>query len=451
MKRNIFAQLFKTAVLSSAIVASTYGFTANPTDQVIAIVDSGVILQSELDQALAEAEHQLQAQKQPLPPINYLKLQVLDQLILREAQLELVKRYGVNIDEKTLNDAVLNVAQRSGSSSLEAFQQKLDAMAPGTYAALRNRIAEDLAISRVRQQLVISRIKISDQDVNNFLKSPQGQAVLGSQVHVLHARIASENATPEQVNAVAKEVQQALNNSNDVAAIAKKYSTSNVKVDGVDMGYRDLAQIPAELAARITGLQTGQTSDFINARDGVHVLKLLERKSSEQKALVPQFLVRHILIQPSEVVSSAQAKQMIDSLYNRIQNGEDFAVLASTFSNDPGSASDGGSLGWVSPGVMVPEFEEKMKETPIGQVTKPFQTQFGWHILQVQDTRQKDMTNEYQERMARQILGERQFDSEADNWLREVRSNAYVEIKDPSLDKDKLQQQQSEENSQATN
>ena len=125
---------------------------------------------------------------------------------------------------------------------------------------------------------------------------------------------------------------------------------------------------------------------------------------------------------------------MIDSLYTRLKQGEDFAVLASTFSNDTGSARDGGSLGWVSPGVMVPEFEQRMKSTAVGQISEPFQSQFGWHILQVTDTRQQDMTQEYQERMARQILGERQFDAELDSWLRETRSNAYVEIKDPQLD-----------------
>ena len=172
----------------------------------------------------------------------------------------------------------------------------------------------------------------------------------------------------------------------------------------------------------------------VHVRDGVHVLKLLERKQNDQKALVSQYQTRHILIQPSEVVSLDRAKQMIDSLYNRAKAGNDFATLAATYSNDTGSARDGGSLGWVSPGVMVPEFEQVMKETPVGQISKPFQSQFGWHILQVTDTRQQDMTKEVQERMARQILGERLFDTEVDSWMRELRANAYVEIKDANLD-----------------
>ncbi len=441
MKTKYLKQLFKATALAAVVSSSMHSFAATPSDEVIAIVDNSVILKSDLEQGVAEAAHQMQAQKKEVPPEQYLQLQVLDQLILREAQLEQVKRYGIKPDEKALNEAVLKVANQSGSKSLEAFQQKLDAMAPRTYASLRDRIGEDLAISRLRQQQVMSRIKISDQDVANFLKSPQGQAMLGSQVHVLHARISGAKADPQQLNQVAQEVKTALNSSDDIANIGKTYSTKDIKVEGADMGYRDLADIPAELAARVSALQTGQTTELINVRDGIHVLKLLDRKTSDQKAMVEQYKTRHILIQPSEVVSPENAKQMITSLYNRLKAGEDFATLAATFSNDPGSARDGGSLGWVTPGMMVPEFDEKMKNTPVGQISEPFQTQFGWHILQVQDTRKQDMTHEYQERMARQILGERQFDTEVDSWLREVRSNAYVEIKDPTLDKKALQEQ----------
>ncbi|PJG42811.1 peptidylprolyl isomerase [Acinetobacter tandoii] len=430
MKTKQLKQFFKATALAIALSSSMPTF-AQTSDEVVAVVDNSVILRSDLEQSVAETKHQLEAQKRQVPPDQYLEQQALEQLILRQTQLEQVKRYNIKADEKSLNEAVLKVANQSGSNYLEAFQQKLDKMAPGTYESLRKRIAEDLAINRLRQQIVMSRIKISDQDVANFLKTPQGQAALGSQVHVIHARVSGEN----NVEAVAKQVRTALDSSNDIAAISKQYSTNAVKVEGADMGFRNLSEIPTELAARVTPLQVGQTSELIAARDGVHIIKLLERKGSEQKAIIPQYKTRHILIQPSEVVSPENAKQMIDSIYNRLKAGEDFAVLAATFSNDSGSARDGGSLGWVSPGVMVPQFEEKMKSTPVGQISEPFQTQFGWHVLQVTETRQQDMTQEYQERMARQILGERQFDTELDSWLREIRNNAFVEIKDPSLDR----------------
>lgn len=432
MKTIQLKHFFKATALAVALSSSMTTF-AQSKNEVVAVVDNSVILKSDLEQNIAEIKHQLEAQKKPVPPEQYLQQQALDQLIIRQAQLEQVKRYNIKADEKSLNEAVMKVANQSGSQNLEAFQQKLDAIAPGTYESLRNRIAEDLAINRLRQQMVMSRIKISDQDVENFLKTPQGQAALGNQVHVLHVHVSGE----KNIEKVATQVKAALKESNDVTAIDKKFTANGVKVESADMGFRNLSEIPSELAARVTPLEVGQTTDLIPVRDGIHVLKLVDRKGADQKAIVSQYKTRHILIQPSEVVSPDNAKQQINSIYNRLKAGEDFAVLASTFSNDPGSARDSGNLGWVSPGVMVPEFEARMKSTPVGQTSEPFQTQFGWHILQVTDTRQQDMTREYQERMARQILGERQFDSELDSWLREIRSNAFVEIKDPNLDRKK--------------
>lgn len=432
MKMKNLKQLFKATALTLALSASLPSF-AETTDQVVAVVGNSAILKSDLDQGVAEATHQLQAQKKQVPPQQFLERQVLNQLILQNAQLEQVKRYGLKVDEKTLNDAVLKVASQSGSKSLEAFQQKLDAVAPGTYETLRNRISDDLQIQRLRQQQVMSRIKISDQDVENFLKSPEGQASVGSQAHVIHMRI-SGDASPAELNKTAQAIKKDLTSNNDVKALEKKYSSASIKVEGADMGFRPLSDIPAELAARVSVLNEGQTTDLISVADGIHVLKLIERKGNEQKALVPQYNTRHILIKTSEVVSPENAKQTIDSIYNRIKAGEDFSTLASTYSNDPGSARDGGSLGWVSPGMMVPEFDKVMQSATVDQVSAPFETQFGWHILQVTGKRQQDMTKEYQQRMARQILGERQFDSELDSWLRELRASTYVEIKDPRLD-----------------
>ena len=352
MKTQKFKKLFKASTLALLISTSVSVYAA-PQDQIIAIVGSTAILKSDLDQGVAEATHRLQAQKKEIPPQNILQQQVLSQLITHDAQLEQVKKYGLKADEKSLNEAVLKVAQQSGANSLEAFQKKLDAVAPGTYELLRNRVAEDLLIQRLSQQQVMSRIKITDLDVENFLKSPEGQAAVGSQVHVLHMRISGE-APASELESIAKAVRTDLKESNDVKSLEKKFSTAQVKVDGADMGFRPLSDIPTDLAARVTTLEPGQTTDLIPAKDGVHVLKLLEKKSNEQKALVPQFNTRHILIKTSEVVSPENAKQTIDSIYNRLKAGDDFATLASTYSNDPGSARDGGSLGWVTPVMIVP-------------------------------------------------------------------------------------------------
>ncbi|OTG86073.1 peptidylprolyl isomerase [Acinetobacter sp. ANC 4558] len=426
MKTKQLQQFFKASIVALSIVAASSA-SAQSSDEIVAIVDNNVILRSDLAHSIEEFRQHFENNKQT-PPEAFIAQQALEQLILREAQLEQVKKFNINADEKSLNEAILGIAKQAGSPSIEAFQKKLDAQNPGAYEALRYQVAEDLAINHLRQQIVMSRIQISDQDINNFLKTPQGQAALGNQAHIMHLKISGENAKQ-----VAQQVQDALNTTNDISNISQKFTNAKTFVTGNDLGYRNLSDIPSELVAEVSTLNIGQTTQPIQVRDDFHVLKLVDLKSSDQKALVPQYNVRHILIQPSEVVSQDNAKQMIDSIYNRLKAGEDFAVLASTFSNDPGSARDGGSLGWVNLGVMVPEFENQMKNTPIGTYTTPFQSQFGWHILEVVDTRQQDMTKEYQKNMARQVLGERQFDAEVDNWLREVRNNAYVDIKDPSL------------------
>ncbi|MCJ8146575.1 peptidylprolyl isomerase [Acinetobacter sp. A3.8] len=427
-------KIARTTALVVALSASASIYAAN-IDQVVAVVGESAILQSDLDQASAVIQEQMQSQGQQVPSASILRKQVLEQLILRQAQIEQVRRLGVKPSETELNQAVLSIAKQQGADSLEEFQRGLDSQRAGNYELLRKQVSEDLSVNRLRQQQVMSRIKVSERDIDNFLNSPQGQAALGSKVHVLHLRVAPKSEATEAnvVTETANAVRNALATSDNIKEIAEQNSNDQVVVQGADMGTRALSDIPADLAARISGLEVGKTTELINAKDGIHILKLLERTADGKKALVPQYFTRHILIQPSEVVSPADAKQQIDQIYSRLQQGADFQEMAATYSSDTGSARNGGSLDWVSPGVMVPEFEKMMTSTSVGQVSKPFQTQYGWHILTVEDQRQKDMTEEYQRRMAKQLLSERQFDAELDGWLREVRAEAYVDIKDPSL------------------
>lgn len=427
MKKSIQNILKATALV--AMMGFTTSSFAQMTDGIVAVVDDGVILQSDLKQGVALYTKQLQAQGETVANQLTLQQRVLDQLILRQAQKNLLKRYGVKVSEQELNSAMLNIAKQSGASSLEEFQQQVDAKQANTYANLRAGLAEDLAIQRLSQQMVMSRIKISDQDVDNFLKSPAGQASTGSQYHVVHLRVIGDN-----VQETAQQVQQQLKQGQSLADIRQSHSNASTQVNGQDLGWKELSEIPAELAVRVSSLKIGDVSELIQGQDGsVHLVKVLDRRAGAEKHIVPQYQTRHILIQPTTIVSQQDAKHMIDVLYQRVANGEDFATLASTFSTDTGSARDGGSLGWVNLGTMVPEFEVVMKSTPVGYVSQPFQTQFGWHILQVTDTRQYDMTEENQRNMARQILGDSQYQMEMENWLREVRSGAYVEIKDERL------------------
>ncbi|MBF7689487.1 MULTISPECIES: peptidylprolyl isomerase [Acinetobacter] len=437
MMNQQLKRFFKATTLA-LLISSSVSVFATTNDEVVAVVGDSAILRSDLDQLTTDLSRQLQAQKLPIPSQQELQQQALSKIILNQAQLELVKRYNIQPSESEIDAAVLDYANKQGMQTLTAFQSRLDAQYPGAYQTVRQRIAQQLAINILRQQQIMSRIHISDQDVTNFLNTPQGQAAIGSQAHLLHLRVSGTDATSaEALLSVANQVKAALTLSDNIPEISRRFSKDGIKVEGADMGDRSLADIPAELAARAAAIQPGQTSELIPARDGIHVLKLLDRKASDKKVMVEQYHVRHILIQPSEVLTAEQAKQKIDIIYKRLKSGEDFATLASTFSNDPGSAADGGDLGWVMPGTMVPQFEDEMKSTPKGQISKPFQSQFGWHILQVIDTRQQDMTQEYQRRLARQYLGEQQFDTELDGWLRELRANTYVQIKDPSLDRKK--------------
>ncbi|XID75917.1 peptidylprolyl isomerase [Alkanindiges sp. WGS2144] len=424
----------KTTLLASLLASAFMVNAATPINKVVAVVDNDVILESDLDHAMDAARQQITARGQAVPPEHILRPEVLRQLILKQVQLERLKRASVALDEATLNAAVSEIAKQEGANSLAEFQQKLDARKPGSYAALRQQISQDLSLNRLRQQQVNARIKVSDQDIDNFLKSPQGTSALSNEVHVAHLRISlPEDSNASQIQAaekLANQIRTALQRSSDIDHVVKDNQNSTYKVDGVDMGWRKLQDMPDELAAKVSGLGNNEVTSPIRAADGFHVLKLLERRGGAERTIVKQYKVRHILIRPSEIVSASDAEQQINQLYKRVVGGENFADLASTFSNDPGSAANGGDLDWVSPGMMVPQFDDMMVKTPVGQISKSFQTQYGWHILKVEDTRQQDVTEQYRRNMARQILAERQFEQELDNWLREIRAEAYVEIKD---------------------
>lgn len=428
-------QMVKTTVLAS-LLATSFFVHAEPQalDKVVAIVDSSVILESDLDDAIASARQQLTARNQKVPSDSVLRSEVLRQIILKRAQLERVQRLGVTLDEATLNAAISEIAKQEGATSLSDFQTRIDARNPGAYAALRQQVNEDLSLNRLRQQQVNARIKVSEQDIDNFLKSPQAASIASNEIRIVHLRVSlPDNPSNAQVQAaasIANTVQKDLNGSNDVDAIIKKNQNKTYRIEGSDMGWRNVDNLPEALAAQVSRLSVGQTLSPARAADGFHVIKLADSRTASDQTIIKQYKVRHILIRPSEVVSLADAEQHINQIYKRATATENFANLASTFSNDPGSAANGGDLGWVSTGMMVPQFDEVMVKATPGQVSLPFQTQYGWHILKVDDTRQQDVTEQSRRSKARQILAERQFEQELDNWLREVRADTYVEIKD---------------------
>ena len=415
--------------------------TSNSQDQVIdgviAIVNDTPILRSQLDRAVAQASAQLQAQNKPVPPAQQLYPQVLDQLITKQIQLDIIKRQGLQAEENAVNATLTNLAQQNGVASLAEFQQKLDAQRAGSYQALRQKVSEDLAIQTLQQQQLASRIKISDQDVDNFLKSPESNALEKSQYRTLHIRVPFEadaagktsDKQKKQALTVATQIAKNLQaeNANIEQIMTDAQANYNAQIQGGDMGYHVAAELPTELSKNITALEVGQVTNPIATAEGYNVIKLVDKRGGQQK-IIDQWHTRHILISPSTALPADMAKQQIDTIYEKLRQGEDFATLASTYSKDPGSASNGGDLGWVSEGDMVPSFEAMMKKTSVNDYSVPFQSQFGWHILKVDEKRQKDVSDVYRKNMAREILYQRMAPQALDDWMQDLRAQAYVKI-----------------------
>lgn len=430
-----------TSEVANSLVEPAPVVTSSSQDQVIdgviAIVNDTPILRSQLDRAVAQASAQLQAQNKPVPPAQQLYPQVLDQLITKQIQLDSIKRQGLQAEENAVNAALTNLAQQNGVASLAEFQQKLDAQHVGSYQALRQKVNEDLAIQTLQQQQLSSRIKISDQDVNNFLKSPESNALEKSQYRTLHIRVPFEadaagktsDKQKKQALTVATQIAKNLQaeNANIEQIMTDAQTSYNAQIQGGDMGYHVAAELPTELSKNITALEVGQVTNPIATAEGYNVIKLVDKRGGQQK-IIDQWHTRHILISPSTALPADMAKQQIDTIYEKLRQGEDFATLASTYSKDPGSASNGGDLGWVSEGDMVPSFEAMMKKTSVNDYSVPFQTQFGWHILKVDEKRQKDVSDVYRKNMAREILYQRMAPQALDDWMQDLRAQAYVKI-----------------------
>lgn len=430
-----------TSEVANSLVEPAPVVTSSSQDQVIdgviAIVNDTPILRSQLDRAVAQASAQLQAQNKPVPPAQQLYPQVLDQLITKQIQLDIIKRQGLQAEENAVNAALTNLAQQNGVASLAEFQQKLDAQRAGSYQALRQKVSEDLAIQTLQQQQLASRIKISDQDVDNFLKSPESNALEKSQYRTLHIRVPFEadavgktsDKQKKQALTVATQIAKNLQaeNANIEQIMTEAQTNYNAQIQGGDMGYHVAAELPTELSKNITALEVGQVTNPIATAEGYNVIKLVDKRGGQQK-IIDQWHTRHILISPSTALPADMAKQQIDTIYEKLRQGEDFATLASTYSKDPGSASNGGDLGWVSEGDMVPSFEAMMKKTSVNDYSVPFQSQFGWHILKVDEKRQKDVSDIYRKNMAREILYQRMAPQALDDWMQDLRAQAYVKI-----------------------
>jgi peptidyl-prolyl cis-trans isomerase SurA len=399
-------------------------------DRIVAVVDDGVVTATELVDRLQFIERQFEGSGSELPPRDVLMSQLLERLILDSLQLQMARRAGVRISDEELTQAVAGIARQNGME-LPAFQQALaqDGM---SYREFRDQIRREMIIARVQQNRVNDRIYISPQELQNFLDSPVGRAATADDYRVGHILLAvADDATPaavEQAEARAEEIVAELRDGADFAQMAVAESAGQRALEGGDLGWRKAGQLPSLFAEPLLDAEAGQVLDPIRSSSGLHIVKLLERRGASN-TMIQQTRARHILVQPSEIRSDSEAQAIIEDVRARLEQGEDFAELAREFSDDPGSALSGGDLGWVSPGQMVPAFDERMAVTDVGEISDPFRSRFGWHVLEVLERRDEDMSTEFRERQALRILRDRRFDEELQAWLREIRDEAYVDVK----------------------
>lgn len=405
---------------------------AAPRDlnQIVAVVNDDVILRSELDEKVQLVRSQLRDQNTTMPEPAVLYRQVLERLIMERLQLQVAERNNIEVDDETLNANLRNIAQQNGLSLTE-FRKVLEQEGMN-YADFREDIRNQIKINRLRQQTVTNRINVSEQEVDNLLASQNAWSDQVRDYHLAHILIATpEAASPEQIQQAerkANEVLQRLRNGADFGETAVSVSQSETALEGGDLGWRKAAQLPSLFADVVRKMKPDDISDVIRSPSGFHIIKLVDVRGDERH-VITQSKVRHILLHSNEMMNDAEARIRIQQLHDRLESGEDFAELARTHSMDKVSASNGGDLGWVNPGDMVPEFEQAMNELEPGEISQPVQSRFGWHIIQVLDRRKVDSTTDYKRTKAREMIRKRKTDEEMELWLRRLRDEAYVDYR----------------------
>ncbi len=400
-------------------------------DKVAAVVNDGVVLQSELEEQVVVIAQRLQQQGLELPAQSVLRQQVLERLVLQEIQMQRAKRAGIRVNDEQLNAAVADVAQRNGIplAQLPAAlaQQGID------YGAYRDGIRKELTLSILRQRDVIQKINVAPRELEQFLEKQKGRPSELNEYNLSHILIAVPQAATttqlEEASRRAIDVYERANKGEDFSRLAVAYSNSQTALEGGALGWRKGPEIPTVLVDLVAGLKPGGVSEPLRTPSGYHIVRLNEVRGADVQTVEQQVKARHILLKPTEIQDDATVEQRLRGVRERIVKGEDFAGLAKTLSEDPGSATEGGDLGWTGPGAFVPEFEKALDSLAENEISQPFRTQFGWHIIQLLGRRQFDNTDELRRQRAFAQLRESKADEETELWLRRLRDEAYVENK----------------------
>ncbi|MCH8846340.1 MAG: peptidylprolyl isomerase [Proteobacteria bacterium] len=418
-------------LLAGLLACQTFNLLAEVAlDRIVAVVENDIIMQSELETKLRTVVGQMQQQGIQLPSSSVLETQVLERMILIIIQLQRAEETGIRVDDETLNRTISNIAAEN-KVSLSQFRDILEKDG-FNYEQFRENIRNEIIISRLRQRQVDNRISISSKEIDNALSNMEFQGKTETEYLLSHILISLPEApTPdeeEQARLVATKVLEDLKAGQDFAMMASTYSDGQRALEGGDLGWRKKNEIPTLFSTQIASMEKGDISDLIKSSSGFHIVKLADVRSSE-KHIITQTNARHILIKLDELTTADDARVRLDQLKTRIEGGDDFEVLAKSHSDDTVSAADGGNLGWSSPGRMVPKFEEVMDQLEIGEISQPFDTQFGWHLLQVLDRREHDDTENVRRTKASEAIRRRKSEEAHQNWLRHLRDEAYVEYR----------------------
>lgn len=428
---KLFTKLLFLSCLFLAALIGTTTVTANePLNSIVAVVNDDVVLQSELDSKLNLIREQLRAQDTALPPDDVLRQQVLERVIVDKLQLQLATMNNIQVDDEMLTSNLRNIAEQN-NMSLEEFRNRLEQEGQ-SYVNFREEIRNQITLARLHQQMVGSRVSVTEQEIDNLLANEKTWGGSEKEYHLAHILIAvPEGASPDQIKLAQQKAQETVNklrSGTDFATTAVSVSAGQTALEGGDLGWRKAGQLPGVLAEVVSGMQPGQISDPLRASGGFHIVKLVELRG-DGRHVITQTHVRHILLTADELLSEHEVRIRLEQLRERIIGGEDFAQLARSHSKDKVSASKGGDLDWVAPGDLVPTFEEVMNKLPLNEISHPVETRFGWHIIQVLERRDHDSTDEFKRNKARELIRKRKTDEELSLWLRRLRDEAYVEYR----------------------
>lgn len=405
--------------------------TGELLDSIAAVVNEGVVLTSELNRQTATISERALAEGLQLPPPSVFREQVLERLVLEQIQLQRADGIGIQISDQMLNTAIARVAA-DNNIAFEQLPEVLEQQGV-SYADYRRDMRRQLVLDQLRQIDVASRISVSPREIQQCIADLEDNAVVNSEYNLSHILISvPPSATSEQfaeAETEAKYVYQQLQNGADFGEMAVRYSDSENGLEGGVLGWRSGDRLPTIFADVVGDLEAGEFSEPIRAISGFHIVRINDVRGINQHSEIEQMKIRHILITPNEIIDDETARQRLEEAAARIKAGEDFGELAKLMSDDPGSANNGGEMGWKGPGTFVPEFEEAAENADIGVVTEPFKTRFGWHILEVEDRRTYDNTEDLKESNCVQRVRNSKLAEETELWVRRLRDEAYVDIR----------------------